>query len=324
MRRRNFLGLLGGAATWPIGAEAQRKPTMRIIGVLTGASGRASRDRIDTIVAALRDLGWKEGENVRLEIRQGREHALELVSLKPDIIVTIGGTATGQLIQTTKTVPIVFTIVPDPVGSGFIKNLSRPGGNATGFTQFEYDISGKWLQYLMQISPGVKRVGVLLDPHLPAGIHQLDVIKKQASTVKREKESLQVREIDARDVSQIKQAIADLERDGNGGLIVSSSTSALDKRELIVNLAASHKIASVYSQREYVVIGGLLSYAADFTAQFQDAARYVDRILKGQKAADLPVINPKKFLLTINMTTAKALGIDIENRFPVEKYEPIH
>jgi putative ABC transport system substrate-binding protein len=264
-------------------------------------------------VQALAQLGWTEGQNVRLEIRQGggdvdaiRKHAAELAALVPDVILTIGGTATGRLIETTKTVPIVFTIVPDPVGSGFVKSLSRPGGNATGFIQFEYSLSGKWLELLKEISPGVTRAAVIRDSGVQAGVGQFAVIQAIASALE-----LEVSSIDARHASEIEQDISDFVRHGNGGLIVSSSTGALVHRDLIVSLAARHRLPCVYSQREYVVAGGLASYAADFSVQFRNAAAYVDRILKGAKPADLPVAVPNKYNLVINLKAAKPLGLRV-------------
>jgi putative ABC transport system substrate-binding protein len=250
---------------------------------------------------------------VQLEIRHGggdpdaiRKHAAELAALTPDVIVTIGGSATGRLIQTTKTVPIVFTIVPDPVGSGFVKSLSRPGGNATGFIQFEYSLSGKWLELLKEISPQVTRAAVIRDSGVQAGVGQFAVIQAIASALE-----IEVSSVDARQASDIEHDINDFARHGHGGLIVSSSTSALVHRDLIVSLAARQRLPCVYSQREYVVAGGLISYAADFSAQFRNAAAYVDRILKGEKPADLPVAVPNKYNLTINLKTAKELGLDM-------------
>jgi len=314
MRRREFVGWLGGAAAWPIALKAQQSLTLRRIGVLTGGSGPDSQARLAMFLQALAQLGWTEGQNVRLEVRQGggdadaiRKHAAELAALSPDVIVTIGGTATGRLLQATRTVPIVFTIVPDPVGSGFVDSLSRPGGNATGFTQFEYSLSGKWLELLKEISPGVTRAAVLRDSGVPAGIGQFAVIQAVAPVL-----GIEVSQLNVRNAGEIERDVTAFTRgNSNGGLIVASSTNALVHRDLIVALADRHKLPTVYSQREYVTAGGLISYAADFSTQFRNAAGYVDRILKGEKPADLPVRVPSKYDLAINLKTAKTLGLDI-------------
>jgi len=313
MRRREVIALLGGAAGYSIAARAQQPQRLRRIGVLTGGSGPDSQGRIAVFLQALGQYGWNEGQNIRLEIRQGggdleaiRKHAVELASLTPDVIVTIGGTATARVIQATKTVPIIFTIVPDPVGSGFVRSLARPGGNATGFTQFEYSLSGKWLELLKEISPGLTRAAVIRDPNVQAGVGQFAVIQAIASVLE-----IEVSSIDARQASEIEQDIGDIARHGNAGLIVSSSTNALVHRDLIIRLTAQYKLPAVYSQREYVIAGGLVSYAADFSKQFRSAAGYVDRILKGEKPADLPVGSPDKYNLTINLKTAKTTDITV-------------
>ena len=315
MRRREAIKLLGGAAaaSWPLAARAQQPKAMRQIGVLTGGFGPDSQARLDAFLKALVHLGWRDGENVRLEIRRGggnadaiRKHAAELATLAPDVIMAIGGTATGRLLQATRTVPIVFAIVPDPVGSGFVTSLSRPGGNATGFLQFEYSLSGKWLELLKEIAPGVTRVAVLRDPAVPAGIGQFAVIQSVAPSL-----GVEVTPINVRDASEIEHDVTAFARSSNDGLIVASSTGALVNRVFIVEVAARLKLPAVYAQREFVAGGGLMSYAADFLVQFRSAAGYVDRILKGEKPADLPVQAPTKYELVINLKTAKALGLDV-------------
>jgi putative ABC transport system substrate-binding protein len=261
----------------------------------------------------LAQLGWIEGRNVRIDYRWGggdaeviRKHAVELVALAPDVILATGGPATERLLQATRTVPIVFTIVPDPVGSGFVNSLSRPGGNATGFVQFEYSLSAKWLELLKQIAPGVTRAAVLWDPSIPAGIGQFAVIQSVAPSL-----GVEVFPINVRDVAEIARAVADFARTANGGMVVAASARAATHRELIAALAARHKLPAVYANRESVAGGGLISYAANFVNQFRLAAGYVDRILKGEKPADLPVQMPTKYELVINLKTAKALGLAV-------------
>ena len=313
VRRREFLGLVGSAAAWPMVARAQQPKATRRVGVLTGGFGPDLQARLEAFLSALAQLGWIEGQNVRLEIRRGggdaeaiRKHAAELAALAPDVIVTIGGTATGRLLQETRTVPIVFAIVPDPVGSGFVASLSRPGGNATGFLQFEYSLSGKWLELLKEIRPGVARVAVLRDSTVPAGVGQFAVIQSAAPSL-----GLEVSAIEVRNAAEIERDLTAFSRSSNDGLIVASSTGALVNRALIVALAARFKLPAVYAQREFVIGGGLMCYSADFLVQFRDAAGYVDRILKGEKPADLPVQAPRKYELVINLKTAKALGLTI-------------
>ena len=314
MRRREFVSLfLGAAVAWPIAARAQQPKAMRRIGVLTGGFGPDSQARLEAFLKALAQLGWTDGQNVRLEIRRGggdadaiRRHATELAALAPDVIMAVGGTATGALLQATRTVPIVFAIVPDPIGSGFVASLSRPGGNATGFLQFEYGLSGKWLELLKEIRPGLTRVAVLRDSTVPAGIGQLALIQSLATTL-----DVDLSPIDAQNAAQIERDITAFARLSDGGLIVASSTGALVNRALIVALAARLKLPAIYAQREFVTGGGLMSYSADFSVQFHDAAGYVDRILKGDKPADLPVQAPTRYELVINLKTAKALGLDV-------------
>jgi putative ABC transport system substrate-binding protein len=313
MKRREFLGIVGGGAAWPVVASAQQPKAMRRIGVLTGGFGPDSQARLEAFLRALAQLGWTEGQNVRLEIRRGggesdtiRKHAAELAALAPDVIVAIGGTATGDLLQATRTVPIVFAIVPDPVGSGFVASLSRPGGNATGFLQFEYSLAGKWLELLKEIGPGLTRVAVLRDSTVPAGIGQLAVIQSSATSL-----GVDVSPIDVRNAAEIERDVTAFARSSDGGLIVASSTGALVNRALIVALVARLKLPAVYAQREFATGGGLIAYAADSLVQLRDVAGYVNRILKGEKPADLPVQAPTKYELVINLKTAKMLGLEI-------------
>ena len=281
--------------------------------MLTGGFGPDSQARLEAFLRALAQLGWTEGQNVQLEIRRGggesdtiRKHAAELAALAPDVIVAIGGTATGHLLQATRTVPIVFAIVPDPVGSGFVASLSRPGGNATGFLQFEYSLAGKWLELLKEIGPGLTRVAVLRDSTVPAGIGQLAVIQSSATSL-----GVDVSPIDVQNAAEIERDVTAFARSSDGGLIVASSTGALVNRALIVALVARLKLPAVYAQREFATGGGLIAYAADSLVQLRDVAGYVNRILKGEKPADLPVQAPTKYELVINLKTAKALGLEI-------------
>jgi putative ABC transport system substrate-binding protein len=312
MKRREFIALVGSAASWPTVARTQQ-PEAKRIGVLTGGFGPDSQARLETFLKALAQLGWTDGQKVRLEIRRGagdadaiRRHATELAALAPDVIMALGGTATEALLQATRTVPIVFTIVPDPVGAGFVESLSRPGGNATGFLAFEYGLSGKWLELLKQIRPGLTRVAVLRDSTVPAGKGQLAAIQSTATSL-----DLDLSPIDVQSAAQIERDIAAFARSSEDGLIVASSTGALVNRALIVALAARLKLPAVYAQSEFVAGGGLMSYAADFSVQFREAARYVDRILKGEKPSDLPVQAPTSYQLVINLKTAKSLGLNI-------------
>jgi len=264
-------------------------------------------------VQGLRELGWTDGRNVQIVYRWSggnaadtRKHASELVSLAPNVILSTGSAATGPMLQTTRTVPIVFVIVPDPVGSGFVKSLSRPGGNATGFMQFEYSLSGKWLELLKEIAPSVTRAAVIRDPDITAGIGQFAVIQSVAPSI-----GVDVRPVNVRDASKIERAVTTFARGSNGGLIVTASALSSLHRELIIALAARHKLPAVYYRRGYVTDGGLISYGYDADDQYRRAAGYVDRILKGEKPADLPVQAPTKYEMVINLKTAKALGLEV-------------
>src|SRR3974390_2528032 len=315
MRRREFISLRGGAGTmWRVAVHSQQPDRMRLIGALTGIADEPSfQARYNAFIQGLKELGWTDGRNIRLEYRYGggdlentRRQAVELVALAPDVILVVGGLATERLLQVTRTVPIVFVIAPDPVGSGFVARLSRPGGNATGFLQFEYSLSGKWLELLKQIAPGVTRVAILRDPAITAGIGQFAVIQSVAPSL-----GVEVSPINISDATEIERDISDFAREANGGLIISASALTITHRELIVTLAARYKLPAVYSTRDYAASGGLISYGTNFLDQFRRAAGYVDRILKGEKPADMPVQAPTKYELVINLKTAKALGLNV-------------
>ena len=314
--RRKFLATLGGVAVaWPLAARAQQGERMRRIGVFAGLA--ESDPVVQLLVAAFRGalakLGWTEGSNVLIEYRwgggdadMGRRHAAELAALAPDVIFVSGGVALERLLQATRTVPIVFTIVSDPLGSGFIESLSRPGGNATGFLMFEYSLSGKWVELLKEIAPDLTRAAVLRDPAIAAGTGQFAVIQSVAPS-----RGLEVIPINMRDVAQIERAVVAFARSSNSGLIVTAGAATIVDRELIPALAAKYKLPAVYPARDFVTSGGLVSYAADLIDQYRRSASYVDRILRGEKPADLPVQAPTRYELIINLKTAKALGIDL-------------
>jgi putative tryptophan/tyrosine transport system substrate-binding protein len=315
MKRREFITLLGAGAAWPLAARAQQGERMRRIGVLmnTAADDPEGKVRNAAFERELQELGWTDGRNVRIDYRWGagdadriRRYAAELVSLSPDVILTVGSATAGPLLQATRTVPIVFVQAPDPVGAGFVDSLARPGGNATGFTLFEYGISGKWLELLKEIAPRVTRVAVLRDPAIAAGTGQLGAIQSAAPSF-----GVELSPLGVRDPGEIERAITAFARSSNGGLIVTVSTLAGVHRDLIVTLAARYKLPAVYYARYIVAGGGLISYGPDFVDQHRRAAGYVDRILKGEKPADLPVQTPTKYELAINLKTAKALGLDI-------------
>ena len=318
MRRREFIAALGGAAAttaWPLAVRSQQAGGMRRIGVLAGvaADDPNGRIRIAALLQGLQQSGWTVGGNLKMEYRWAagsaddlRKYATELAGLAPDVIFAAGGTSLGALLQATHTVPIVFVVVPDPVGSGFVDSLSRPGGNATGFMQFEYSLSGKWLELLKQIAPDLNRAAVVWDPAIPPGIGQFAVIQSVAPSF-----GVELRPVNARDPAEIERRIADFARSANGGLIVTASASAVRHRELIITLAAQHRLPAVYYFRYYVTSGGLISYGPDPVDPFRRAADYVDRILKGEKEADLPVQVATKYELVINLKTAKALGLTI-------------
>ena len=314
MKRREFITLLGGVAvTWPLAARAQQ-PGKRI-GILMSlaADDWQGQARVAAFIQRLRELGWTEGRNVRIETRWAagnpantRKFAAELVALAPDVIFGSGGTVVGALLQETSTVPIVFTGVADPVGGGLVTSLARPGGNATGFTAFEYGTSGKWLELLKEIAPSVKRVAVLRDSGIAQGIGQFGAIQSLGPSL-----GFEVTPVNVREASEIERDIAAFARGSNGGLIITGAGTAIVHRELIVRLAARYKLPATYFERFFVAGGGLISYGPDLLDAHRRVADYVDRILKGEKPADLPVQAPTKYELVINLKTAKALGLDV-------------
>ena len=315
--RRSFVAAMAGAAAWPLAARAQQPGRTRRIGVLmsTPADDKEGHARINAFVQGLRELGWIDGHNVRIDTRwaagdadRGREYATELVTLMPDVILASGGSVVGPLLQATRTVPIVFTQTPDPVGAGFVNNLARPGGNATGFSIFDYSIGGKWLELLKQIAPGVTRVAVIRDPATPQGIGQFSAVYAVAPSL-----GLDVSPINASEPGEFERTITALANIPNSGMIVTGSTFAIARRELVIKLANQHKLPTVYPLRFFVAAGGLISYGADAVDPHRRAAGYVDRILRGEKPADLPVQAPTKYELAINLKTAKELGLDIPN-----------
>jgi putative tryptophan/tyrosine transport system substrate-binding protein len=317
MRRRDFIrGLGGAAAAWPLAVRAQQDERVRRIGVLVAAPADDAevQARLAAFKEGLAQLGWTEGRNVRIDTRWAttnadnlRKHAAELATSTPDVLVGASGTTTAAaLLQATRTVPIVFAIVVDPVGAGFVASLARPGGNATGFTMFEYGMSGKWLELLKQIAPGVTRAAVLRDPAIASGIGQFGAVQAVAPSLRVELSPVDVR--DAREIERAVTAFAGIE---NGGLVVTASPSGTVHRELIIALAARHKLPAVYWDRVIVAAGGLISYGPDLLDQYGRAAGYVDRILKGEKPADLPVQAPTKYELVVNLKTAKALGLTV-------------
>jgi len=315
MRRRDFIKVIAGsAAAWPFPARAQQSERIRRIGVLMNPEPNAdSQAALAAFVQGLRELGWTDGSNVRIETRWAggsasaiRKYAVELVELAPDVIFATGTVDMAPLLEVTHTVPIVFVQVADPVGAGFIRSLARPGGNVTGFVQFEYSLSAKWLELLKQIAPGVTQVAVLRDPAVTAGIGQFAVIESLAPSL-----GIDVTAINVHDAGEIKRDVASFASSGNGGLILTASALAVVHRELIIALAAQHKLPAIYYRRSFATSGGLISYGYIVADHFQRAAAYVDRILKGEKPADLPAQTPTKYELVINLKTAKALGLTV-------------
>ncbi len=314
--RRELIAVLGGAAAaWPRAARAQQTEPMRRIGVLNGTNA----DNLDVqanyaaFMQRLQQLGWTADRNIRFDLRWGegnsasiRKDAAELVALAPDVILAIGGATMGPLLEATRTVPIVFAIVPDPVGAGYVESLSRPGGNATGFMMFEYNLSGKWLELLKEVAPSVTRAAILRDPSIASGIGQFAVIQSVAPSV-----GVDVTPIDLRDAAEIEHAVTTFAQSPHGGLILTEGPLSAVYRDLITTLAARYKLPAVYVTRLFVAAGGLISYGPNFADQFRRAAGYVDRILKGEKPADLPVQAPTKYELIINLKTAKALGLTV-------------
>ena len=314
--RRDFITLLGGAAAaWPLAARAQQRDQMRRIGVLmnTAATNAEGRDGISAFQQVLQELGWAEGRNLRIEIRWGendidrtRQYAVELIAFSPDIFLTSGTVSTAAAKHVTQAIPIVFVQVSDPVGAGLVPSVARPGGNITGFMNFEYSLSGKWLELLKQIMPQLTRVAVVRNPATPASIGQFSAIQALAQSLR-----VEVSAVDVRDTNEVERAATDLAQAGNAGFIVAPSAGEYVHRGRVVEFAAKYKLPAVYSDRFNVTDGGLISYGPDRIEQFRGAARYVDRILKGEKIAGLPVQAPTKFQLVINLKTAKTLGIEL-------------
>jgi putative tryptophan/tyrosine transport system substrate-binding protein len=315
MTRRKFITLLGGSAAWPLAARAQQGERVRRIGVLLPAAPDDAEFQswVGAFLQGLAQSGWITGRNIRVETRwtkfdaeQTRKYAAELVALAPDVILATGTSTVGPLLRLTRTVPIVFPIAADPVAAGLVESLARPGGNATGFMSFEIDVSAKWLELLKEIAPGVKRAAVLRTLATAAGPGQFGVIQAVASTI-----GVELRPIDTRDAGEIERAVVAFASEPNSGLIAATGGGVLQHRELIVALAARHKLPAVYAYRSHVMSGGLMSYGLDNLDQYRRAAGYVDRILRGEKPADLPVQAPVKYELAIDLKTAKTLGLTV-------------
>jgi putative tryptophan/tyrosine transport system substrate-binding protein len=315
MRRRDFIKGIGAATAWPLTARAQQGEPLRRVGILETLAKDApgKREQHTAFFEAFEQLGWTPGRNVQIEARWGggdeaatRKHAAELVALAPEVILAGGGTSAEVMLKTTRTIPIVFVLVPDPVGSGFVERLSRPGGNATGLMMFEYNLCGKWLELLKEIAPSVTHAAVLRDPTFVEGIGQFTVIQAVAPSV-----GIEVSPIELREPDQIEPAIARFAQRSNGGIIMTASAIGGANVSSIITAAARYELPAVYPQRPYVAAGGLISYGPNFVDQYRRAAGYVDRILKGEKPADLPVQAPTKYEMAINLKTAKALGLSV-------------
>ena len=315
MRRREFITLIGGAAAWPVVTQAQQGERVRSVGILQNFP---ENDPVASVLNAtflkeLRQSGWAVGNNIRIETRWAgnrsddiRRHVAELVALTPDVILANGTSTLGPLLQVSRTIPIVFVQVTDPVGSGYVESLAKPGGNATGFSTSEYGVRGKWLEVLKQIAPSVTRAGVIRNPAVPSGSGQFGAIQAVAPYLR-----MEVTPIDVRDPIEMARTVAAFAGSPNGGLIITANGAAVVHRSLIIALAARLKLPTVYWQRHFVEAGGLVSYGDGGTDQYRRAAEYVDRILKGEKPSDLPVQAPTKFETVINLKTAKTLGLEI-------------
>jgi putative ABC transport system substrate-binding protein len=315
MKRREFITLLGAAVALPLAARAQESERVRRIAVLIpGTADDAEyQARMVAFLQGLQQLGWSDGRNVRIDIRYAAgdanltpKYAAELIAFAPDVILAPGSTTVGPLLQATRTVPIVFATILDPVGAGFVDSLARPGGNATGFVAFEYGLSGKWLELLKQIAPSLTRVAILRDPATAAGIGQFAAIQSVAPPF-----AVELRPIDVREVGEIERAVTAFARSSNGGLIVTAASGSAIHSNQIITLAARHKLPAVYSDRHFVTGGGLISYGPDRIDQYRQAAGYVNRILNGEKPADMPVQAPTKYELVINLKTAKTLSLTV-------------
>jgi putative tryptophan/tyrosine transport system substrate-binding protein len=314
LRRRQFITLLGGAA-WPLAALAQQSERVRRVGVLlpAAADDPEFQARVEAFLQALALFGWTIGHNIRIDTRWAtnsaaeiRRHAAELVALRPEVVLAHANAAVVAVQQVSRTVPIVFPIAGDPVASGFVDSLAAPGGNVTGFMNFEFTLSGKWLDLLMQIAPGLTQVAVLRDATVGTGISQFAVIQAVASSLK-----VQVSPLNMHHAEGIERDIAAFARSPNGGLIITGSASAQTHRDLIIMLAARHNLPAIYFERGFVVGGGLMSYGTNMLDQYRRAAAYVDRILKGERPAGLPVQSPTKYELVVNLKTARALGLTV-------------
>ena len=316
MRRRDFIkAIVGSALTCPHLARAQQNGRMRRIAALMPftATDAQAQARNTAFLQGLQQLGWTVGRNIQIDYRwsagnvdDARKYASELVALAPEVIFVAGSATVAPLLQVTRSIPIVFALVPDPVGSGFVNSLSRPGGNATGFTTYEYSIGAKWLEVLKQITPGLRRVAVIRDPYIVAGIGQWSAIQSVAPSF-----GVELHPISVADVAEMERAIAAFAGVPNGGIIVTGSPGAVINRDLIIALAARHKLPAIYYERYFAAAGGLISYGPDYITQFRQAASYVDRILKGEKPADLPVQASTKYELVVNLKTAKAMALAV-------------
>ena len=319
MRRRDFItGIAGSAAAWPIAAQAQTAGPMRRLGMLLTLTldDPETKAGLAAFRRVLQQSGWEEGRDVQIDYRAAegdpertRRYVDELVALNPDVIFSLGTANVGRLLQKTRTVPVVFAYVADPVGAGFVESLARPGGNATGFVQFEYGLSAKWLELLKETAPGLTRVAVLRDPAISSGIGQWGAIQTAAPSFR-----VEVSPVNVSDEREIRRAITTFVKSAHGGLIVTGSALAAVHEDLIIALAAQYNLPTVYFLRRFVVRGGLMSYGPDIVDQYRRAASYVDRILKGEKPADLPVQAPTKYELVINLKTAKALGLTVPDK----------
>jgi putative ABC transport system substrate-binding protein len=318
MKRREFITLLGGATAWPLTARAQERKRIRRVGALMpyAANDPQAQARNAAFLQGLQQLGWTVGTNVQIDYRWSagneddtRKYAAELVALAPDVIFASGSAAVGPLRRATRTVPIVFAATPDPVGAGFVESLARPGGNITGFTPYEYGIGAKWLEVLKEIAPSVARVAVVRDPTITAGIGLWGAIQSVSPSF-----GVELRPVDVGDAGEIERALAAFAGSPNGGLILTGSALAIVHRDLIIALAARYRLPAVYYERYFAAAGGLISYGYDTVKAYRLAAGYVDRILKGEKPADLPVQTPTKYELVINLKTAKALGLQVPDK----------